>query len=164
MALQLQPEHTNLPIFDKHLVWLWLKCTDTLWRKSFVLCHLFFIWNTKVPFWQNNGLNLIWKWNFLGDTNLSALPHSKKVMGWIPGSGAFLCGVCMFCVCVGFPPGLQLPPTVQRRGSVCQLSMVWKFKRECGWLFVCLCWPAINWQLAQGVTRLTPDRMHGLQH
>ncbi len=46
---------------------------------------------------------------------LAPSPHSKKVLGAIPGRGrTFLCGVCMFSPCLcGFSLGAPVSPTVK---------------------------------------------------
>ncbi|KAF7651003.1 hypothetical protein LDENG_00117480 [Lucifuga dentata] len=48
--------------------------------------------------------------------SLALSPHSKEVLGSIPGRGrAFLCGVCMFFPCLrGFPPGASVSPIVTK--------------------------------------------------
>ncbi|KAF7654348.1 hypothetical protein LDENG_00070910 [Lucifuga dentata] len=53
---------------------------------------------------------------------LALLPHSKKVLGSIPGRGrAFLCGVCMSSLCPrGFPPGTTASSHLQRHA--CQVN------------------------------------------
>ncbi|KAF7648941.1 hypothetical protein LDENG_00149760, partial [Lucifuga dentata] len=46
---------------------------------------------------------------------LALSPHSKKVLGSTPGWGrAFLCGVCMFSLCLcGFPLSAPVSPTIK---------------------------------------------------
>ena len=46
---------------------------------------------------------------------LALMPHSEKVLGSIPGLRVFLCGVCMFYLCLcGFSPGTPASSHPQR--------------------------------------------------
>lgn len=86
-------------------------------------------------------------------------PHSKKAVGSIPGPGLFSMEFFAFstCVCVG---SLQLPPTVQKHAR----EVNWKHEIgirshcKCKWILVCLCHPAINWKLVQGVILPLPSQ------